>query len=367
MDTDVTLPELQYQPTLPKNPDAIGLIGCGDVTDAHLTAYQKAGLDVVAFADIDIETACTRRDKYYPNAAVYEDHKALLEREDVRVVDVATPPEPRPPLIEDSIRAGKHVLSQKPFVLDIDEGHRLADLAEDHGVELAVNQNGRWAPHWSYLRESVTSGLLGDLMGIHCTVHWQHDGPELNEQYGRHFLLYDFAIHWFDLLATLVENRPERVMASTTQSSTQTANVDLLGEVLVEWPETQATLAFDANTPHGIQSRTYVSGTEGSFEARGPAVPWSDTTPGDRRWPWDDQQVALFVDGGAVTPDLRGSWNPDGWIGTMSELQSAVADNRKPIHDGRSNLVSLELCFAAVASSIEEEPKRVGEVKQLPD
>jgi predicted dehydrogenase len=44
------------------------------------------------------------------------------------------------------LRAKKHVLSQKPFVLDLDTGARLADLADEMGVKFAVNQNGRWAP-----------------------------------------------------------------------------------------------------------------------------------------------------------------------------------------------------------------------------
>ena len=52
-------------------------------------------------------------------------------------------------MIETALAAGKHVLSQKPFVLDLDDGTRLADLADESGVVLAVNQNGRWAPHLS--------------------------------------------------------------------------------------------------------------------------------------------------------------------------------------------------------------------------
>ena len=42
-----------------------------------------------------------------------------------------------------ALEAGKHVLSQKPFVLDLDDGQELVDLADRNGLKLAVNQNGR--------------------------------------------------------------------------------------------------------------------------------------------------------------------------------------------------------------------------------
>ena len=53
-----------------------------------------------------------------------------LARDDIDVVDITTHPAERPPLIETALTAGKHVLSQKPFVLDLDVGRRLADLAD---------------------------------------------------------------------------------------------------------------------------------------------------------------------------------------------------------------------------------------------
>ena len=48
--------------------------------------------------------------------------RAAQARDDIEVVDITTHPPDRPALIADAIEAGKHVLSQKPFVLDLDEG-----------------------------------------------------------------------------------------------------------------------------------------------------------------------------------------------------------------------------------------------------
>ena len=75
------------------------------------------------------------------------------------MLDIATHPPDRVPLIKAALNARKHVLSQKPFVLDFDTGEKLADLADKKGVKLAVNQNGRWAPHFSYIRHAVQENL----------------------------------------------------------------------------------------------------------------------------------------------------------------------------------------------------------------
>ena len=117
------------------------------------------------------------------------------------MVDITPHPAERVPLIEAALKAGKHVLSQKPFVLDLDTGERLADLADKKGVKLAVNQNGRWAPHLAYMREAVRAGLIGDVSPCHIGIHWDHSwivGTPFEEI--DDLILFDFAMHWFDFL-----------------------------------------------------------------------------------------------------------------------------------------------------------------------
>ena len=119
----VAAPVLSYRPRDPKRyRPGIGLIGCGGITKWHLTAYKNADYNVVALCDVDMNRAKQRRDEFYPEAAAFDDHEQLLARDDIEVVDITTHPPERPPLIEAALRAGKHVLSQKPFVLDLDVG-----------------------------------------------------------------------------------------------------------------------------------------------------------------------------------------------------------------------------------------------------
>jgi predicted dehydrogenase len=351
----VPAPDLPYRPRDPLHyRPAIALVGCGGIAKWHLQAYRKAKYRVVALCDVDRSRAEARRDEFYPRAAVTDSFSDVLVRPDVEIIDITTHPPERPPLIEAALRAKKHVLSQKPFVLDLDVGQRLADLADEMGVRLAVNQNGRWAPHWSYLREATRAGLLGSIDAIHCDVHWDHSwvrGTPFERVY--HLILYDFAIHWFDFVATLMspQSLPTRIYASVVRSATQTIDPPLLAQVSIHSDSAHATLVFDAHTKHGRIDRTLVIGSHGMIKSEGMST--------------ETQRVELTTAAGIARPRLKGTWFPDGFHGTMAELMSAIEEGREPSHGARNNLTSLALCFAAVASAERGEPVVPGTVRQV--
>lgn len=76
-------------------------------------------------------------------AKVYRDYREILALDDIHVVDFTPRSEDRLPILYDCLLAEKHTLSQKPFVLDLEERKKLAELTNQKRVKLAVNQNGR--------------------------------------------------------------------------------------------------------------------------------------------------------------------------------------------------------------------------------
>lgn len=346
---------LSYRPVDPEEyRPAIGLIGCGDITKHHLEAYRAAGYTVSALCDRDKRRAEARRADFYPDADVYADHRDVLAREDIAVVDIATHPAERVALIEDAIAARKHILSQKPFVLDLDVGHRLNSLAIEAGVKLAVNQNLRWAPHVAYLRSVVAAGLLGKLTSVQMAVNFDHSWV-VDTPFDRilDLVLYDYAIHWFDALQCFVgPARAERVAASTGYAAGQIPTPPMLANAIVDFPGMQATLSFNGSTQIGTESRMSLIGTAGAAISSGPT---------NRQ-----QQVEIITSEGIATPKLRGSWFPDGFHGTMAELLLSIDEDRTPSNSAANNLTGLGLAFAAIGSAHDGTPKEPGEVTRLP-
>lgn len=336
----IAAPDLPYQPREPRSyRPAIGLIGCGGISSQHLNAYRHAGYRIVALCDRNEHKAVARRDEFYPEAKVFTDYRDLLALTEIEVVDVTTHPADRVEIIEAALLAGKHVLSQKPFVTDLAVGRRLVELAEAQNLKLAVNQNGRWAPHFSYIRQAIQAGLIGEVQSVNFTLHWDHNwiiGTEFEKI--EHLILSDFGIHWFDLAASFFNERKTlNVFATLIKAIGQRANVPMLAQAVIEFEGGLASLFFNANVTHGQEDRTVVAGTKGTIVSCGPSL--------------SEQTVTLFTAEGYAQPELTGTWFREGFHGAMAELLCAIEEKREPANNARDNLKSLELCFEAMESA----------------
>lgn len=350
---EVAAPALPYQPPLPRAyRPRIGVIGAGGIVSAHLDAYRTAGWEVAAICNRTRAKAEAKAAEFAPRARVTDRWEEVLADPAIDVVDITPHPADRLPIIEAALRAGKNVLSQKPFVLDLAEGRRLVALARENGVKLAVNQNGRWAPHLAYMREAVRAGLIGEVISTHISIHWNHGwiaGTPFEKI--EDLILYDFGIHWFDFLRSITGDRATSVFATAAKANGQTARAPLLAQALVQMESGQASLVFDGATPFGPRDTTFIAGTKGSLLSDGPDL--------------GQQSVTLTTAEGVARPRLEGTWFNDGFRGAMGALLVAIEDDTEPTNGAEENLDSLALAFAAIQSRRTGQPVRVGAADSL--
>lgn len=350
----VTAPDVRWRFRQPKNrARGIGLVGCGGISEQHLSAYRRGGFRVVALCDRNPEKMEQRRRDYYPEARLYGSPRELLADPEVEVVDLTPHPSDRYQLMVQAVEAGKHVLSQKPFVTDLTVGEELVQLAREAGVKLAVNQNGRFAPHFAFARAALSAGHLGELSSVSFQLgfdhNWTADTP-FNEIH--HLILYDFAIHWFDMAQALAGHPASSVMARVKRSPSQRAAPPLLAHAIIDYPHAQVSMAINGDTRFGQRDRTVITGTAGTLVSDGPNL--------------NEQLVTLHSQAGWSRPELTGAWFNDGFLGAMSELLYAVDTGSEPSNGAEENLQSLALCFAAIASADSNEPVQPGTVRRLP-
>lgn len=348
-------PDLPCRPPTPRQyKPRIALVGCGGITALHLAAYRDYGWDVLAMMDISEDAARARRDEFFPDALVTTSLDDVLSRDDIDVLDIALHPEPRAATVEAALNAGKHVLSQKPFAVDLDVAERLADLADERGLRLAVNQNGRFAPHVAYTRAAIDAGLLGQVGSIDLSVHWDHNwtaGTPFDQI--PHLLMYDFAIHWFDMANCYLDGRKARTVSAQVQRlAGQKSKPPLGGHAIIQADDCLATLSFNGNALAGPFDRTLVVGSEATVHSIGPNL--------------NEQALTLYRADEALAAALSGQWFNDGFAGAMGELLCAVEENRQPSNNARHNIHSLEIAFAAIASAESGgAPTEVGSVRRL--
>lgn len=351
---EMAFPDLPYGPPTPlRYRPRIGLIGAGGISASHLDAYRTAGWEVAAIANRTLAKAEARAAQYCPAARTTDRWEDVLADPAIDVVDVTPHPAVRLPILEAAIAAGKHVLSQKPFVTDLADGARLVRLAEAKGVKLAVNQNGRWAPHHAFMRSAVRSGLIGELVSVHVSIAWDHSwiaGTPFDAV--DDVVLYDFGIHWFDFVVSLAGDRVESVFASSARTPTQAAQQDLLAQAVVRLRGGQASLVFDGGAAHGPSDTTRLVGTAGTVVSEGPDL--------------GHQTITVTTAAGRARAALAGNWFNDGFRGAMGELLCAIEEDREPQNSARENLGSLALCFAAITSARERREVAVHEAPSLP-
>jgi predicted dehydrogenase len=343
----VTAPAVPgYAPAPPAEPLGIGILGCGWIAQsAHIPGYVQYGLPIAGVYDIDPEIAARAvRDH---GVRAYASAAELLADPAVDVVDVAARTEDRAPLVRQALEAGKHVLSQKPFANDVAEAESLVDLAASLGLTIAVNQNGRWAPSWRIATRWLQDGVVGELSSIahefETSFAWTAE-RHFNDQ--AHFALYDYCAHWFDITRCwLAGKHVVEVRASDMRAPAQTAAEKTPWNMHAEIRCADGTLA----TIHGtgaarveVPPRHLFSLVGASGTIRGTVL--------------DEESVELFTTTDTLSVRPKASWFPDGFAGTMAELQSALADKREPYNSGRHVLDSLRLSEAAVRSAESGKP-----------
>jgi len=139
----------------------VGIIGCGAILPGHVPFVQKLeSVRELALCDVD-EAKLHQASKAYEIERVWTDARDLLEAFQPDVVHILTPPQSHCELALRSMRAGAHVLVEKPMSVRVDEADEMLAVAEAQGVTLGVCHNFLFDPTIMQALALVHSGALG--------------------------------------------------------------------------------------------------------------------------------------------------------------------------------------------------------------
>ena len=161
-------------------PLRVGLVGCGPRADTHLTALRDGGrFEPVALCDVDAERLAAASANHGIRSC-YHSVADMVADEQLDLVDIVTPPGPRPGVLADAVNAGApHVLLEKPIALTRADVAAARQLGQ-RGF-LALNTQYRWMPHWQRVWELLGEGALGELRSIRCSTRTNalEQGPHI--------------------------------------------------------------------------------------------------------------------------------------------------------------------------------------------
>jgi len=148
-----------------------GLIGCGLWGGVHAGTLKKSPLaHFVAVCDSDL----SRADHYareYDVASSYSDWHELIDDPAVDAVSVATPDFTHTEIVLAALKAGKHVLVEKPLATTVDECEAILRVRDSAGVKLMVDFHNRWNIPFLHVRRMVESGEMGTLSMVNIRLN----------------------------------------------------------------------------------------------------------------------------------------------------------------------------------------------------
>lgn len=146
-------------------PVRVGIIGLGMAGRDHLGRVAACdAATAVCAADPDAH-ARTNAESAAPGIRCYDDYKAMLEREEVDLVIVATPHHLHAGMVVDALSAGRHVLCEKPLAITTQECDRMIAAAHAAGRRLFVGHNQRLSPVFAGLKHVLAENDMGPLIG----------------------------------------------------------------------------------------------------------------------------------------------------------------------------------------------------------
>lgn len=148
------------------------LVGAGYVSDVHIAALERLGVEVVGIVDSDFERAFGKTGSHGVSRA-YVNLKELLREVQPDVVHVLTPPATHAGLCIEAFAAGCHVYVEQPLATSDEDCARILDASHSAGRLLCVGHSLVFDPLMQRLRASIASHGLGDM--VHLSASYNFD------------------------------------------------------------------------------------------------------------------------------------------------------------------------------------------------
>lgn len=284
----------------------VGLIGYGYAGKTfHAPLISSVpGLRLNAVASSD--AAKVHAD--WPNVRVLADASALINASDIDLVVIAAPNHLHAPLARAALRAGKHVVVDKPFTLDLAEARELvAQAADDHRL-LSVFHNRRWDSGFLAMRQAIEGGKVGRV--THFELHFDRFRPHVRERWREGSgpgagLWYDLGPHLIDQALALF-GLPERVQATLARQREGALSDDWVHAVLDYDNGLKVILHASVLVASG-SPQLVVHGERGSLIKRGADIQESQLkaglSPGAPGWGLDPDPLLFFSGDGEPGSD----------------------------------------------------------------
>lgn len=332
----------------------VGIIGCGKIAQVrHIPEYvANPHAEIRGFYDLNTKRAQELAEKYGGKA--YESYEALLADPEIDAVSVCAANHVHAEISIAALKAGKHVLCEKPMAISLEECEAMVRAAKESGKYLMIGQNQRLAKAHSKAKELIASGAIGKVLTFRTI--FGHGGPEtwsidpgsnvwfFDRSKAAMGALADLGIHKTDMIQYVLGSRIVKTQAVLTTLDKRDATGSLIGvddnAICIFEMENGAIGTMTASWTYysAEDNTTVIYGTEGELRL------YDHPQYSVRQINRDGTRIDYQIDQIQTNDNQTAS-------GIIDLFVESLVENKEPEISGENVLHAMKAVFASIESS----------------
>jgi len=326
----------------------IALVGCGRISRNHFDAIRKVdGLRLSAVCDAEADRARAAGEEQ--SVPWFGNYAEMLKKAEADVVAICTPSGLHASQGIAAARAGRHVITEKPMAITLEQADSLVEATDSAGVRLFVVKQNRLNPSVQLLKRAVDKGRFGRIYLANTTVRWNRPQEYYDSAPWRGTWEFDGgafmnqASHYVDLIQWLV-GPVESVVAKTATQARRIEAEDSGVAVLKFRNGAIGVIEVNVLTyPRNWEGSITIIGEKGSAKIGGTAVNRVD------HWTFADyDDDDKMIEAAATSPPSVYGFGHEGYYRNVLAVLNGQA---QPETDGRAGRKSLELILGIYESA----------------
>lgn len=330
----------------------VAIIGAGAIAPAHIKGYLEFPEDceIVALCDIYPEKAEKLAKQFDLNVDIYEDYKKLLDRPDIDLVSVCTPPYTHAETAIDLLNAKKHVLVEKPMASSLEECDAMNAAAQKNGMILSVVAQNRFLTPMMKLKHVLDSKLMGPIVHTQVDSYWWRGHCYYDlwwrgtwEKEGGGCTL-NHAVHHIDIFQWM-NGMPSEITAVMSNASHDNAEVEDISVAIGRYDNGSLVQITSSVIHHGEEQQLIFQGKNARV-----SVPWKLKASKSKQNGFPEEDLDLEEKIQQVY-DEQQELQFEGHAGQIYDVLQAVQGKKDVLVDGIQGRQTLEFITAIYQSA----------------
>lgn len=308
---------------------------------SHVEGAMSYGAEIGAICDCNEENLRFAGERYgIPEDKWVTDYRDLLDNDEIDAVTVAIPDQLHKKVACDFLRAGKHVLCEKPLALTREDVEEIIKVSDESGSKFMVGQICRFTPSFEKAKEIVESGTIGEIYFIES--EYAHDYMKLCDDWRadpkRHGVIGG-GCHAVDLIRWIAGD-PIEVFAYGTHKLLPMVEYDDATIAIMKFNDNLAGKVFvSTGCKRDYTMRTVIYGTKGTLIC-------DNTSPTMTLFTTDEEGVTLP----AQTIEIE--VNNHNAAKEFEVFADAIINGKDILTDAREGAKTVEVCRSIVEASV---------------